>query len=110
MAQENVSIGITVGLGLFKTIATAYDIVTLPIYSIFQRPWVKRQSKSKIRARQEDPGDAYSGKMMCLTFFPSTYGDLFPTLSLSLSLAHTLLCSSSMALSRSPFSRFLLNL
>lgn len=47
-------------LALFKTLALIYDVITLPLFLIIQRPWTKLSNATRPRARLERPYDPYS--------------------------------------------------
>ncbi|RWS25857.1 long chain fatty acid CoA ligase-like protein [Leptotrombidium deliense] len=47
-------------LGLLKTLVLIYDIISMPIYFIIQKPWRVWKRMNRARARQEDPKDPYS--------------------------------------------------
>lgn len=49
-------------LGLWKSLVLVYDVVTLPLFLVLQRPWLALQRASRIKAelvRREDPYSAW---------------------------------------------------
>ena len=48
-------------MNAIKSVIFLYDIITLPIYAIFQRPWTKRSKQNSIRAKLIDENDVTSG-------------------------------------------------
>lgn len=54
------SLPVSATIGLVKSIACVYDVVTLPVYSLIQRPWSKTRASSEAKAIQENPSDPYS--------------------------------------------------
>lgn len=54
------SVGTTIALGLIKSVVCVYDVLSLPVYAIIQKPWAVTRASSEIKARQEDPNDPYS--------------------------------------------------
>lgn len=57
------SIGVSVALGLIKTVVCVYDLITLPIYTVAQKPWTIRRSKDQTRAKPVKKSNCYSGKI-----------------------------------------------
>uniref|UniRef100_A0A1E1XDH5 long-chain-fatty-acid--CoA ligase n=1 Tax=Amblyomma aureolatum TaxID=187763 RepID=A0A1E1XDH5_9ACAR len=57
-------------LVLMKVLALAYDVITLPIYAIFQQPWVYWKRKRSCAAKPLIEGDRYSPyrKLKCPEF------------------------------------------
>ncbi|CAN7942810.1 unnamed protein product [Ixodes hexagonus] len=54
--------GITALIFILKVLVTLYDIVTLPIYAIVQRPWnyfIKKRRSFGIHLDEENPGSPY---------------------------------------------------
>src|SRR5690625_222947 len=43
-----------------KLLVMLLDIITLPFYALYMRPWQKSAANRRIRAKQEDPADPYS--------------------------------------------------
>lgn len=54
------SICSSVAVGIIKTVVCVYDVLTLPIYFIFQRPWEARRLNADQRAKPLRPDDPYS--------------------------------------------------
>lgn len=59
---EQQSIFVAIGIGFIKSIVCAYDIVTFPIYTLIQRPWVMKRENRRIRAKHVIDGDPSSGE------------------------------------------------
>ena len=47
-------------LGLWKTLVLFYDVLTLPLFLLLQRPWIRLQRASRVKARLQRPDDPYS--------------------------------------------------
>lgn len=54
-----------VGLSVIKSIVCAYDVVTLPAYTLFQQPWKARRLSDRQRAKKLKPGDPHSPWISC---------------------------------------------
>jgi len=54
------SLPVTLTLGLIKSVVCVYDVVTLPIYALTQRPWKSTRASAGVKSRQVDPNDPYS--------------------------------------------------
>ncbi|XP_015793198.1 long-chain-fatty-acid--CoA ligase 4 [Tetranychus urticae] len=54
------SIGVSIALGMIKTVVCAYDLMTLPIYTIVQQPWQRSRARNKIRAKPVKEDNCYS--------------------------------------------------
>ncbi|KAH9375906.1 hypothetical protein HPB48_012546 [Haemaphysalis longicornis] len=54
------SVGIKIALGVIKVLVTAYDVVTLPVYFVIQKPWVYWRRKRQCFARAVIEGDPSS--------------------------------------------------
>jgi len=54
------SIGVSVALGIVKSVVCVYDIVTLPVYFLAQQPWKTLAQSAEPKAQPERPGDPYS--------------------------------------------------
>lgn len=50
----------SLALGAIKSVATTYDLVTLPAYAATQRPWKNVKLAKAIRSKRVDPDDPYS--------------------------------------------------
>lgn len=53
------SLSTSIGLGLIKSVVCVYDVVTLPIYALVQRPWAAAKPPA-VKARPEAASDPYS--------------------------------------------------
>ncbi|XP_053203629.1 long-chain-fatty-acid--CoA ligase 4-like [Panonychus citri] len=62
MSNSNMtdSLGVSIALGMIKTVVCAYDLMTLPIYTVAQQPWQRSQSKNKTRAKPVKDDNCYS--------------------------------------------------
>lgn len=77
------SIGTTIALGLIKSVVCVYDVLSLPVYAIIQKPWAVTRASNELKAKQENPNDPYSPWVrigtppdhMCYT--SSSISDLF---------------------------------
>ncbi|KAH9375908.1 hypothetical protein HPB48_012548 [Haemaphysalis longicornis] len=54
------SLGVEVVLGVLKVLVTAYDVITLPVYVVVQRPWVNWKWKKVCFAKPAIEGDPSS--------------------------------------------------
>ena len=45
---------------IIKIIIHIYDVITLPVYTILQKPWIQISKSNAIRAKQINPADPYS--------------------------------------------------
>jgi len=54
------SIGVSMAMGLIKTIVCLYDVVTLPVYFLAQKPWEVRRLSNQTKAVQKNERDPYS--------------------------------------------------
>lgn len=50
-------------LGFWKTLVLIYDVISLPVFLIIQKPWVTLQKASRIRSKLEIPYDPYSPRI-----------------------------------------------
>ena len=50
----------TTAMVTLRIVMIAFDLVTTPIYALFQHPWRKVYENVRIRAQLEDPSDPYS--------------------------------------------------
>lgn len=54
------SLPVTLTLGLLKSVVCVYDVVTLPVYALLQRPWNSTRASAVSKSRQINPSDPYS--------------------------------------------------
>ncbi|RWS24448.1 long chain fatty acid CoA ligase-like protein [Leptotrombidium deliense] len=54
------SVAISLVVGLLKTVVCLYDIISFPVYLLYQRPWIKRQADRQTRAVKANIDDPYS--------------------------------------------------
>ncbi|KAG9510695.1 Long-chain-fatty-acid--CoA ligase 4, partial [Fragariocoptes setiger] len=62
-----------IALSLLKSIVCAYDLIALPIYTLFQQPWRARRLSDRLRSRRTDPSDPYSPWVAVELYPPETH-------------------------------------
>ncbi|RWS11375.1 long chain fatty acid CoA ligase-like protein [Dinothrombium tinctorium] len=54
------SFGVSLAIGILKTVVCLYDVITLPVYYFLDRPWIRRAVNRQVQAVKANPDDPYS--------------------------------------------------
>lgn len=54
------SLGVSIAMGIVKSIVCVYDVVTMPFYFMAQKPWEARSKSEKVKAQQVRDNDPYA--------------------------------------------------
>lgn len=54
------SIGVSLALGVIKSVVCVYDVVTLPVYFLLQKPWETTRASAEPKSKSRSPEDPYS--------------------------------------------------
>lgn len=54
------SVGISLALGLVKSVVCVYDVLTLPVYMLAQQPWKAQRRSAEPKSKKIRPDDPYS--------------------------------------------------
>lgn len=55
-------VGANIGIGVVKTLTYTYDLATLPLYTVFQRPWITWRNRWVAKFM---PTEYYSAEACC---------------------------------------------
>lgn len=54
------SIGVSLALGVIKSVVCVYDVLTLPVYFLLQKPWETTRASAEAKSKSRSPDDPYS--------------------------------------------------